>query len=244
MTCWTARPKRCFRRLSVFAGGWSLEDVRSICGSAAEVGAALEGISALVDQSLVVVEHDSLSARYHMLDVVREYAAARLREAGESEATARRHALHFLSLAETAESNLIRAEHERWLQRLDVERGNLRSGIAWAVGHGETVLALRYVVALWRYWRHLGEFAEGRRWLDLALAMPGSASASLRAKALWAASALAFPQGDYDRMAVLGHRRTSSHGKAMIRWIFPTRSRIRSGRHVREHYKEALEPFR
>ena len=69
--------------------------------------------------------------------------------------------------------------------------------------HGETVLALRYSVALWRYWRQLGKFAEGRRWSDAALAVSGSAPPSLRAKALAAAAALAFPQADHARLAEL-----------------------------------------
>jgi tetratricopeptide (TPR) repeat protein len=64
-------------------------------------------------------------------------------------------------------------------------------------------VALRYAVALWRYWRQLGEYAEGRRWTDAALAVAGDAAPSLRAKALWGAAALTFPQADHDRMAEL-----------------------------------------
>jgi tetratricopeptide (TPR) repeat protein len=79
----------------------------------------------------------------------------------------------------------------------------LRRGLAWTIERGEAVLALRYIVALWRYWRQLGEFAEGRRWSDQALAVAGQSPPSLRAKALWAASALAFPQGDHASMAVM-----------------------------------------
>lgn len=239
------RAQTLFRRICVFAGGWSLEDVSSICGPATEVGGTLEGTSALVDQSLVVVEHDSVTARYDMLDVVREYSATRLREAGESDTMARRHALHFLTLAETAESNLIRAGNERWLQRLDVERGNLRAGIAWTVGHGETILALRYVVALWRYWRHFGELAEGRRWLDVALAMSGSAAVSLRAKALSAAAALALPQGDHERIASLA---SQAHELALqsddpidLRNALTMEGMFAM---LRARYTDALEPFR
>jgi predicted ATPase/DNA-binding XRE family transcriptional regulator len=197
------RAKILLRRLSVFAGGWALADIAGVCGSATEIGGSLEGVSALVDQSLVVADRKGSEGRFDMLDVVREYATDRLSEAGENEEIARRHALHYLDLAEDAEPRLVRAGHVLWFERLAVERGNFRAGMAWAVDHGETVMALRYGVALWRYWRHFGEFAEGRRWLDKALAVPGHAPASLRAKALWASSALAFPQGDHERMAVL-----------------------------------------
>ena len=197
------REQTLLRRLSVFAGGWSLDPVESVCGPVDEVGEALAGISTLVDQSLVVLDRNRRDARYDMLDVVREYAAARLFEAAETEQIMRRHALHYLTLSEEAEGHLVRAGHEVWFRRLDVERANLRRGIAWTIEHGETVLALRYTVALWRYWRQLGEFAEGRRWSDAALALPGEAPASLRAKALGASSALAFRQADHARMAEL-----------------------------------------
>jgi predicted ATPase/transcriptional regulator with XRE-family HTH domain len=233
-----------FRRLSVFAGGWSLDDVAEICGPVAEIGDALEGISALVDQSLVVVDRNNREARYDMLDVVKEYAARRLVGAGESEEMARRHALHFLKLAEDAEPNLVRAGHEVWFQRLHVERFNLRSGMAWTIDSGETVLALRYTVALWRYWRQLGEFAEGRRWSDAALAISGTAKASLRAKALWAASALAFPQGDHVRMDALaseGLELSRQSEDPMDRRNALTIKGMVAMLHGR--YRDALEPF-
>ena len=237
--------QKLFRRLSVFAGGWSLDDVAKICGPFAEIGDVLEGTSALVDQSLVVLDRSNRDARYDMLDVVREYAARRLFDVGESEEIARRHAVHYLKLAEDAEPKLVRAGHEVWFRRLDAERGNLRRGMAWTIDSGEAVLALRYTVALWRYWRQLGEFAEGRRWSDAALAIPGPAMASLRAKAAWAASALAFPQGDHVRMAALASeglelarqsddpmdRRNALTIKGMVAML--------QGR-----YAEALEPFR
>ena len=194
---------RLFRRLSVFSGGWNLAAIESVCGSSSEVGEALDGVSALVDQSLVVLDRNHASARYKMLDVVREYAAQELLKAGETEEIGRRHALHYLALSEEAGPNLVRAGHREWFGRLDVERGNVRRAMGWAIQREETVVALRYTVALWRYWRQLGEFVEGRRWSEAAVGMPGEAPTSLRAKALGAAAALAYPQGDYDRMADL-----------------------------------------
>ena len=188
-----------FRRLAIFSGGWSLESAEAVCGVQEPLGA----ISALVDQSLVVLVKDHSEARYDMLDVIREYAAERLLEAGEEESTARGHALNFLELAEEGEANLVGARQEEWSRQLDLERGNLRRAIAWSIEQDNKDLALRYTVALWRYWRHSGEYAEGRRWSEAALAMPGNAPASLRAKALWATAFLAYPQGDYRRMAEL-----------------------------------------
>ena len=194
---------RLFRRLSAFSGGWDLASAGTVCGGTGETGDALEGISALVDQSLVILDPAHPHGRYDMLDVVREYAAAQLAESGEAGEVSQRHALYYLALAEEAEPNLVRAGHRDWFRRLDAERGNFRRAMAWATGHGETVLALRYTAALWRYWRQLGEFTEGRRWTDAALTLAGDAPTSLRSRALQAAAALAFPQGDYQRLAEL-----------------------------------------
>ncbi len=192
-----------FRRLSVFSGGWDLGSVEGVCGGPGEIGDTLDGISALVDQSLIILDRTHPQGRYDMLDVVRDYAAQRLAQAGEADEIGRRHALHYLALAEEAEPNLVQAGHQDWFRRLDAERANLRHAITWAIDRSETVLALRYTAALWRYWRQLGEFTEGRRWTESALRMTGDVPASLQAKALQAAAALAFPQGDYQRLADL-----------------------------------------
>jgi predicted ATPase/transcriptional regulator with XRE-family HTH domain len=194
-----------FRSLSVFAGGWCLDALPDVAGSpdAADALDPLGGISALVDQSLVVLNPQRPEPRYDMLDIVREYAAARLANAGETGEVERRHALHYLAFAERAEPHLVGSGHGGWFGRLDVERGNLRRGMAWTIDHGETALALRFTVALWRYWRQLGEFAEGRGWSNAALALAGEAAPSLRAKAVWGAAALALPQADHARMAEL-----------------------------------------
>jgi predicted ATPase/transcriptional regulator with XRE-family HTH domain len=194
-----------FRRLAVFSGGFDLGSVEPVCGSAREVGDPLEAVGILVDNSLIAVSH-SAEARYDILDVIAEYAVERLAEAGEIETMTRRHALHFLRLAEEAEPNLVRAQQADWLERLELERGNLRRAIAWSIEHAEKTAALRFTVALWRYWRYAGEFAEGRRWSEATLAMAGVAPPSLLAKALWGTAFLAYPQGDYRRMAEIATR--------------------------------------
>ncbi len=234
-----------FRRLAVFSGGWSLASVEPVCGPVGEVGDALESLSTLVDHSLIVVSGDSAEPRYDMLDVIREYAAERLADAGETTMTSRRHALHQLQLAEEAEPNLVRAAQEDWFHGLQLERGNLRRAIAWAIEHGENIVALRFTVALWRYWRHASEFAEGRRWSEATLAMPGDAPDSLRAKALWGTAFLAYPQGDYKRMAELAAedlevaRRSGDAMDLRNALTIVGQVAMCEGR-----YSDALEPFR
>jgi predicted ATPase/DNA-binding XRE family transcriptional regulator len=193
-----------FRRLAVFSGGFDLEAVAAVCGPQLE-NEALVGMSDLLDRNLIFLSADDLAStpRYRMFDVVREYAAERLLAAREDEKLSRRHADHFVALAEEAERQLTGAGQDLWFSRLDVERGNLRRALAWVLDRNETVLALRFTSALWRFWRHAGEFAEGRRWSDAALALPGEVPDSLRARALWGTAFIAYPQGDYARMAEL-----------------------------------------
>jgi predicted ATPase/DNA-binding XRE family transcriptional regulator len=192
-----------FRRLAVFSGGFDLDAVAAVCGTQPEE--ALVGISDLLDRNLIFLSADDLASTpgYRMFDVVREYAAERLAEAGEGEMLSRRHANHFVALAEAAEGHLTGAGQDTWFRRLDGERGNLRRALAWALDRNETVISLRFTSALWRFWRHAGEFAEGRRWSDAALALAGDVPDSLRARALWGTAFIAYPQGDYARMAEL-----------------------------------------
>lgn len=188
-----------FRRLAVFSGGWTLASAKVVC----KMAEPLAVISGLIEQSLVRLIGHGVESRYVMFDVIQEYAAEHLLEAGETDSAVHRHARYHLELAEEGEAKLVGAQQEEWYRRLDAERGNLRSAIAWALQRTDNVFALRFTVALWRYWRYSGEFAEGRRWSEAALAMPGAAPATLRAKALWGTAFLAFPQGDYRKMAEL-----------------------------------------
>ena len=196
-----------FRRLSVFSGGWDIAAAREVCGGGAPAGVSgahvLGDLATLVDHSLITLSIDAAAPRYDMLDVIHEFASERLAEARELEATADRHTGYFLRLAEEAEPQLVRQDQETWVRRLDVERANLRGAIARTLASGAVVPSLRFTVALWRYWRHTGELAEGRRWSEAALALDGAAPDPLRAKALWGTAFIAFPQGDYERMATL-----------------------------------------
>jgi len=193
------RERVLFRRLATFSGGWTLDAL----GVVSDMQEPLTVLSGLIDQSLVRKIGHGREARYDMLDVIQDYAAERLLQAGETDSIARRHAVYHLQLAEEGEAKLVGAQQAEWFSRLDAERGNLRRAIAWSLQQADNAFALRFTVALWRYWRYSGEFAEGRRWSEAALAMPGAAPASLRAKALWGTAFLAFPQGDYRKMAEL-----------------------------------------
>ena len=189
-----------FRRLAVFAGGWTLEAAEAVgAGDGVEPDGVLDLLVHLLDKSLVLPEAGADGVgRYRLLETVREYAAERL-EAGESATVRRRHATHFLALAELAEPALRGPAQTAWLGRLDAEHDNLRAALRWALESDEIETGLRLSGALVRYWEIRGHLAEGRGWLKafLARAPAGGALATSRAKASNATGNLAKLQGDY-----------------------------------------------
>jgi predicted ATPase/DNA-binding CsgD family transcriptional regulator len=165
-----------FRRLAVFAGGWTPGAADQVCGDAA--GCPLDVpdlLSGLVDKSLVVFEADG--GRYRLLEPVRQYAAEQLEAAGETEQTRCRQLEWCLGLAEEAEPHLEGPEQPAWLARLDAERANLRVALRHAVEHGLAGEGLRLTTALHRFWevRAAGEEAAG--WAEAFLGAEGRAPA-------------------------------------------------------------------
>jgi predicted ATPase/class 3 adenylate cyclase len=160
------------RRLSVFAGGWSLDAAQAVCGDGlgAEV---LETLAHLVDKSLVDVAEpvDTAEGRYHLLETIRQYARAKLVEAGEAERIRDRHLAYFIHFAEEAEPHLRRAEQLAWMERLEREHGNLRTAPAWALESGKSDQAVELAGALAYFWVLGGKITEGFKWLDEALAL-------------------------------------------------------------------------
>jgi predicted ATPase/DNA-binding CsgD family transcriptional regulator len=186
-----------FRRLTFFVGGCTLASIAAVSLNNADApDAVLDVVAALVDQSLLKrVESANTEPRYRLLETIREYGLEQLAASGELEIAAQRHAEYFVHLAEDAEAGLAGADWRAWRSQLYVERENLQAALDWAVAWGETDIALRLVGSLWRWFRP-DAIAEGRRWIELALALPGGAVQS-RAKALYALGVVAMQQGDY-----------------------------------------------
>jgi predicted ATPase/class 3 adenylate cyclase len=180
--------QRLFARLAVFRGGCTLEEAEEVCH------ADLDTLESLVDKSLVRVREGD---RFWMLETIREYAAERLEASGEADALRRRHAEHFLALAEEAEPYTRRID-AAWLDRLEREAGNLRAALDWLGRSGETQLVLRLAGALMDFWGAKGHLAEGHRRLEDALAADESPTPA-RAKALIAAADMQVGQGDAAR---------------------------------------------
>ena len=190
--------KTLFGRLSVFAGGRTLEAIETVCDPEGDLD-ALEGIESLLEKSLLRQEEGpGGEPRYVMLEIVHEYAREKLEESGEAEEARRRHAEFFLGLAEETETEMRGPEQATWLDRLEAEHDNLRGALSWALERGGPELGLHLAVAFWWFWEARGYFDEGRRWLEQALAK-GSRASSARAKALDGVGWLAFNLGDIDR---------------------------------------------
>src|SRR5207245_772124 len=152
----------------------------------------LDTLRSLVDKSLLRHTEE----RFWMLETIREYAAERLEDSGEADELRRRHAEHFLALAEEAEPHLFgREESREWLEWLERDHDNLRGALDHLEGSGETEQALRLAGSVWVLWRDRGHFAEGRRRLESALRADEHPTAA-RARALNAAASLAGLGGD------------------------------------------------
>ena len=203
-----ADEQRLFRWLAVFAGGCSLEAAEAVGGSPRDGGAnVLDGLTSLVDKSLMRAEARADRERFTMLETVREYGLERLEASGEREAAQRTHAEYFLALAEAVEPALTGARQMVSLARLETEHDNLRAALHWAHEHREAETGLRLAGALWRFWMQRGHATEGRAWLERFLALATRAdragTGSVWAKAVFAASVLMAEQGDYEQAKTL-----------------------------------------
>jgi predicted ATPase/DNA-binding CsgD family transcriptional regulator/Tfp pilus assembly protein PilF len=200
--------KKLFGRLSVFAGGWTLEAVEAVgAGEGVVEEDILDVLSGLAEKSLMVAESigEGGTVRYRLLEPIRQYAREKLEEGGEGEEVLRRHATFFLALAEEAQPRLRTLEDREWLERLEREHDNLRAALSWALERGETELALRLGGTLGTFWHARGYFDEGRKWLEAALAKDDRASVVARLKALEALFWLTFEQWDLDRAEAVAH---------------------------------------
>ena len=188
------------RRLSVFVGGWTLEAAEVVCvGEGVEAAQVLDLLTQLVNKSLILVEREQgREARYHMLETIRQYARARLLEAGEDGQPRDWHLDFFLQWGERAEPLLRGPQQLEWLGQIEAEHDNLRAALEWSLGQAEYVEAgMRLASALLLFWHQRGHISEGRAWLDRSLASQTTPSAgTARAKALYAAGYLAQWRGD------------------------------------------------
>jgi predicted ATPase/transcriptional regulator with XRE-family HTH domain/Tfp pilus assembly protein PilF len=188
--------RRLFARLSVFAGGWTLEAAEAVCADDVVAAHEILGLlRQLVDKSLVVAEETPNGTRYRLLEILRAYGRERTQAAGELSALEQRHRRWYLELAEASPSEELAFER---VARLAEEQDNLRAALRGYIAGGDAAAGLRLGVSLWGLWYVRGLYAEGRAWLDELLALPGAAPATaIRTRALAWAGHLAECQGDF-----------------------------------------------
>ena len=211
--------RKLFRRLSVFAGGFSLEAVEAVCSEQSAVNSKqstdycspftvhcslLNLLTSLIDKSLVGVEQKGNAMRYRLLETMRQYARDKLLEANEFEAYCARHRDWFLQLAEQAEPKLRSGEQMEWFERLELEIENLRAALAWSLAQSDdesTERAMRLAGALVRFWIMRGYIAEGRTWLERSL--ENRAITPAKAKALAGLAAVEYFVGTGAKLRAL-----------------------------------------
>jgi predicted ATPase len=189
-----------FGRLSVFAGGCTLEAAEAVCDPREELTEeVLDLLGSLMDKSLLNrAESEDGEGRFWMLETVKEYALERLEAAGEEREARHGHAVYYLALAKEARPELTGPRQTEWYNRLEAEHDNLQAALSWSLERGDAQAALQMNAELWWFWYKRGYLSEGRRWLEEALGKSAS-PAPARAEALNGAGVLARNQSDYDQ---------------------------------------------
>ncbi|MFE3289133.1 ATP-binding protein [Rhodococcus sp. NPDC059234] len=201
-----------FDSLAVFSGSFRIDDVRAVCG-----GGIDDRLAALVDKSLVVFDTTEEPNSYRLLETLRTYALAHVRQNSHLARLEHAHAQHFCAVAEAAAATFRGRGDAQWLVRLEQSHPNLRAALAWSVANGDAATATRIAGALPHFWGVRGHFLEGRRWLATVLAMSGEVDAAASAGAWLGVGELATFQNDaasarnaLDRAAVIFRKLGSS----------------------------------
>lgn len=221
--------QRLLGRLSVFAGGCSLEAAEEVCSaSGIDKAQVLDLLAALVARSLVLVDDMAWGERrYRLLETIRQYAEEQLDAAQRVEACDR-HAAFYVEFAENAASGLRGPDQLRWLQQVEFELENLRTAMAWVVANDQAVLAERFVWSAAETER--GMFASALlRNADEVLELPSISAIPRFAFAMMAGALAAVYHGQYDRAEqlcaqALGEAR-QSEGE-LTRWAALVRAQV------------------
>ncbi len=211
-----------FRRLSVFAGGWTLTAAEQVAGQdGITPNEVLDLLTRLADKSLVIIEEQSGQARYHLLETIRQYAREKLDDVGESDAVRNHHLDYFMEFAQEASAKLDGSEQLEWLDRLDIEHDNPHTALEWSLSKGRVEKGLRLGSALAQFWQIRGYLNQGRAWLETLLSKSSAAPASVRASALSGAGFLSLTVEDieqatafYEQALVLYRELDDSNGIA------------------------------
>jgi len=184
-----ADERAAFRRLAVFSGGFDPDAGEHVAGCPFDV------LGRLVDKSMLVAGVGvGGRARYRLLETLRYFAALRLAESDGADEARARHFHWYASMARQAAAELRGPRQGGWMDRLQVELGNLRAALAWGADHAAAA-ALAMALDLTRFWAS-NQTTEGRAWLERLLARVPDAPNHARARALTALGNLASDIGE------------------------------------------------
>jgi len=190
------------QRLAVFAGSFTLDAAESVCaGAPLEADDILDGISALVDKSLVAMDPSASLARYRLLETVRQYAIDGL-TADEREAIELRRSREYLALVEDIGPRLVGGPMDPGIvERLVAEYDNIRAALEWSSADARHIeIALRFVGGLFWFWYSTGQFREARKLIDVAAELDSTdIDGIVRGRALLTSALLALAQGEHAR---------------------------------------------
>jgi predicted ATPase/class 3 adenylate cyclase len=210
-----------FRRLGIFAGGFSLDAAETVCTADVDDGRRklgdtetatvlafashapspnlLDILGSLLAKNLLRQERTVGEPSFTMLETIREYAREQLETCGELAAIRDRCAVFFLALAEEAAQKLLGRDQIAWLQRLDTELDHLRAVFGWSrAGEIDAEIGLRLAGALVIYWEFRGFAIEAYDWVMAMLALPRAAARTVaRARALYSAAFIVAMRGDF-----------------------------------------------
>ncbi|HEX2561905.1 ATP-binding protein, partial [Phenylobacterium sp.] len=202
----TPEEQSVFRRLAVFAGGFTLEAAEAVCRSSAAhlpsgtAPSVLETIGSLLNESLLMRTDAMAEARFSMLETIHEFALEQLDAAGDADQAHAAHAAYFAALEEWLDPNQLTPD-ERFDDRLwglEAELANFRAALTYLGGTNDADGLLRLAGGLAVFWHHRGNLAEGRRWLEQALDEAAETVTADRARALAGLSLIRWSQGDLE----------------------------------------------
>jgi non-specific serine/threonine protein kinase len=190
-------------RSSVFTGGFTTETLEAVCADERlPTSALLETVARLVDKSILIRGEHAGHTRFQMLETIREYGRARLRESGEDAATSRRHRDWYAELIRTAGREWAGPRQEEWATRLQLEHANLRQALEYCMSvPDEARIGLEMAAVPW-FWGAMDHLTEARLWLDRGLSLHQEPTTE-RAWALATTAYIAGFQGDYDALSTL-----------------------------------------
>jgi predicted ATPase len=196
--------RRLFRRLAVFAGGWTAAAAAAVTDADGDLGLDLtDGLESLADKSLVRIEpadgamgHGDDEVRFGIHPLLREYAYEQLTDRGERAELERRHARVMAEIGASAGEAILGSSGDVAMHALDREADNLRIAGRWFLDHDEPAGGLRLVGATWRWFQQRGRLREGRALIAELLAHPAADDAHVRIAGLTGAGGLAYWMDD------------------------------------------------